>query len=43
MEFMSAKDAMIRNWNMDMPDTGTCFTDEEFTAGFKKSMKSNRV
>jgi len=41
MEFMGAKDALtkIRNLNIGMPDTGTYFTEEEFIAGFKKSMK----
>ena len=39
--FIGAKDALtkIRNLNTGMPDTGTYFTDEEFTAGFKKSME----
>merc|ERR1719440_2561413 len=38
---MRAKDALtkIRDLNIGMPDTGTYFTDEEFVAGFKKSMK----
>merc|ERR1712048_1239878 len=41
MEFMGAKDALtkIRNLNIGMPDTGTYYTEEEFIAGFKKSMK----
>jgi len=41
MEFMGAKDALtkIRNLNIGMSDTGTYFTDEEFIAGFKKTMK----
>ena len=41
MEFMDAKDVLtkIRNLNIGMPDTGTYFTDESFTAGFETSMK----
>jgi len=41
MEFMGAKDALtkIRNLNTGMADTGTYYTDEEFIAGFKKTMK----
>uniref|UniRef100_A0A6U6WM98 DUF6815 domain-containing protein n=1 Tax=Zooxanthella nutricula TaxID=1333877 RepID=A0A6U6WM98_9DINO len=41
MEFMGAKDALtkIKDLNIGMPDTGTYYSDEEFIAGFKKTMK----
>merc|ERR1719356_1189334 len=41
MEFMGAKDALtkIKDLNIGMADTGTYYTEEEFIAGFKKSMK----
>merc|ERR1711976_729271 len=41
MEFMGAKDALtkIKDLYIGMPDTGTYYTEEEFIAGFKKTMK----
>merc|ERR1719299_86692 len=41
MEFMGAKDALtkIKDLNIGMPDTGTYYTEEEFKAGFRKTMK----
>jgi len=41
MEFMGAKDALtkIKDLNIGMADTGTYYTNEEFIAGFKKTMK----
>lgn len=41
MEFMGAKDALtnIRDMNIGMADTGTYYSEQELTAGFKKSMK----
>merc|ERR1712190_44179 len=40
-EFMGAKDALtkIKDLYIGMPDTGTYYSDAEFIAGFKKSMK----